>query len=299
MNLKIIKLCITKLEKNLIIRLFSIILIIAGIISLVVIIIHHSEKVPIEPPIYIIKTRVEVMNKTDNIPINAKIGDVSQIILQNMCGKFFIINRQLSYSNQQELGEKFSALYNVFLEKPFYSVSIFTERKTGTLTLDVHSFQTDFSIEHKSAIINLKQQNEGWTGLNEKIFEIDLNLQRDIIESSLAKVLFVIIPNKDLDMTVECIGINNCTLIEDTIKLYILSDDAYYFNYYTNNDKNISSIVLPYRNYNEMEVYLFDFESNNFLKLGSELFNGSKGILAINDTMCQNGSVNFINLDVK
>jgi hypothetical protein len=76
-------------------------------------------------------------------------------------------------------------------QNPTYSVSIMTNRRNGTVILDISSIGTKFEVQKLKAPVTKIKENRGIEGVYEEIYEIDLSL---ISENP--AYLFAIVPEK-------------------------------------------------------------------------------------------------------
>ena len=244
-----------------------------------------------EPPVYIIKSRIENVrvNESGSVFLTKlnkdNKGYYSRLQLFDTCGQMHLIQVLVpadspisKWSNKDFI--------RVDQENLTYSISAFTEKREGKFNLKMSSYDTKFSIEKQIGSVKKVGESKDVVGFYEQIFEIDLSLFSQNHET-----LFDLIPNKDEEIKIDCLGIKNCQIEEIKYvisnirgividgQLRILGTDLY-------GKTHKIDIPLPQPNHNKISIYDYDASSNTFIKISLDNSTNATNILFLSGLPC-------------
>lgn len=242
-------------------------------------------------PVYIVKTRIEnIQTNISGKTYIAKLdkeneGFISRYRLFDTCGDI-ALEQILVPADSPLLRWSNKDFVRVGQENLTYSISIFTKKKEGKIILKVYSYDTKFSSEKQIGSVKKIGASRDIEGLHQEIWEFDLALLSQNYE-----VLFDLIPNKDGEIKIECIGVKDCKITE--IK-YIISD---FEKYIIDGKLEIKGIdifgkthkiqaLLPQPNLDKVSIYEFDKSTNKFVKISLDNSTSATNIMFISELPC-------------
>lgn len=250
----------------------------------------HKEPQPLTEPVYIIKTRIE------NQPINSSEhyysskfnaenkGYQVRYWVYDVCGDISFTEILVPFDSPL-INSYNKDFVGVGQENLTYSISIFTKKKEGKVILRVYSYDTKFLITKEDYVKQILQSKEV-VGLQSEMWETDLSLYSRDYET-----LLELIPYKDKEIKVDCIGIENCGVSE--IK-YIISDFKWYVEggkiQIERNDTlgkvHKLDVLLPKPNPDKITIYQFDESINQFINITLENSTNATNIIFFTDVPC-------------
>lgn len=222
-----------------------------------------------EPPIIIIKSRVEYNTNKDKIMV--RFNENNEPFLHHL---YLIDDCGILLSVDSLKPPNFNARETAFVrfgqENLTWSVAIITDKREEKIPLHIYSHETKFSIQKNIAAVQKSSQSIDVEGLNDIKIDIDLSL---LIDNQ--QTLFDLIPEKDEVITFDCLY-NNCKVVETK---YILTqipmdwESIGMERLKIDNNLTITNVELPKRNPNKISKYQYISKYNKFVELsGGNIF---------------------------
>ena len=234
-----------------------------------------------EPPVYVIKTRIQVSPPNIILPVDygdKKFDYVYQ--LWDICGIRSYISLTSESSNIPEFRSN-DVIIEMNQRNLTYSISFITKRKKGIIPLHIYSRETDFSIDTNKASVNEVGESRNVAGLFEKIINIDLSVRFGENEA-----LFNIIPKIDGKINIKCIGIKNCQFGESLVHITRITSADFGRIHYKNykNDTTIKEFVaiFPRLYPNKIMIYQLDVNTAKFDRINVDDPTIAKQIVTMN-----------------
>lgn len=245
--------------------------------------ISPKQTLPPEPPVYIIKTRVE------NIPLwtSPKLSDKPESYkfgtrLYDDCGDIDIQLMSIPKNTYQILKGSDSGFLRTGQENLTYSISTFTDRRNGVITLRVKS-DTKFEVQKKESFVKKTGESKEIEGLYEELYDIDLSLIKETHQN-----LFDLVPEQDKEITINCLKIDNCGVLEKTSSIYYFGTKIKTFimnAVYADGGLYQLSVNLPERNFSKISVYELK-NWTEFIKISLENSTNATTVININPSQC-------------
>lgn len=207
-----------------------------------------------EPPIIIIKSRIDSINKNIITDLNKQGYFLKRYFLLDNCGHMRNILHFVRH-DEFDFVKTSAGFLRIGQENLTYSISLLTNKKTGNIPLYIYSHDTKFLIQKRVVSVKEAGESSNIEWIYEKRLDIDLSTHY----FTKHEVLFDIVPEKDGNITIKCLGIN-CKIIETKFILWKTppSTNIGGLAYYPNGTPFFSNFRVPQPNFSKVTFYEFD-----------------------------------------